>query len=444
MGLGATTTTALADDEMPCEAGIPNPSIATSLPQNGDPGEIREELAEMGVTYGVNYISESLANAGGFKQGAIMDGRLEFMLFADLEKLLGSKGLTFHLHAFQIHGAGMSRENLGNILTVSSIEALQTSRLYEVYLEQKLGFYAVRLGQLPADSEFFVTASGSNFLNATFGWPGIWAMDHPSGGDAYPLATPGVRIKYEPSNALAFLAAMFDGDPAGPGVNDPQARNRYGLSFRVKDPPIFMQEAQYKYNQDKGASGPPGTIKVGTWQHMGSFDDQRLDAAGVSIALSHRDPARLRGNYGFYMVAEQQIYRIPGNNADHGVHAFARLSKSPEDRDPIDLYADGGFVFKGFIPSRPDDNFGIAFASARISNRARTLDRDMNTVNGTSLPIRDYEGLIEAYYKFQVIPGITVQPDFQYIMHPGGHAAQESGLAIKDALVAGVRLSIAY
>jgi porin len=442
MTLGAATL-ALAGDETASQDGIPNPSIATSLPDK-DPAGVRADLAAKGITFGVNYISESLTNAGGLRQGAIFEGRLEGVLDADLEKLWGFKGLAFHANAFQIHGSGLSRENLANILTVSSIEALRTSRLYELYLDQKVDAYSIRIGQLAADSEFFVAANGSNFVNATFGWPGIWSADHPSGGDAYPLATPGVRVKYEPSKNFAFLAAMFDGDPAGPGDNDPQERNPYGLNFRLKDPPIFMQEAQYKYNQDKNAPGLPGTIKIGAWQHVGSFKEQRLDAADVPMALSRRAPARLRGDYGFYAVAEQQIYRIPGNNAEHGVHAFARLSKSPEDRDLIDLYVDGALVFKGFVPSRADDDFGIAFAYARISDRASAFDRDMNAVNGSSLPVRDYEAVIEAYYKFQVIPGLTVQPDFQYVMHPAGHEAQDNGLAIKDAVLAGVRVSLNY
>jgi porin len=423
--------------------GIPNPSIATMLPQNGDPFGWRADLASQGIAYSVNYISETLGNAGGLSQACLYGGRLEIIVDADLEKLWGFKGVAFRAHAFQIHGAGQSRQNLDNILTVSSTEALQTSRLFELYLEHKADGYAVRLGQLAADTEFFVAASGANFVNATFGWPGIWAMDHPSGGDAYPLATPGVRVKYEPSNALTFLAAMFDGDPAGPGVDDPQARDRYGLNFRVKDPPLFMQEAQFKYNQDKNAPALPGTVKIGAWQHVGNFDDQRHDANGVSMALSHGAPARRRGDYGFYVVAEQQLLRLP-SDADHGVHAFARLSESPEDRDPIDLYADGGLVFKGFIPSRADDQFGIAFAYARISHQASALDRERNAADGTRLPVRDYEALLEVYYRFQILPGLTVQPDVQYIAHPDGHEAQDNGVPIRDAVVAGVRVGIAY
>jgi porin len=42
---------AFAQDAKPDENGITSPSIATSLPNNGDPGGIRKRLAEHGITY---------------------------------------------------------------------------------------------------------------------------------------------------------------------------------------------------------------------------------------------------------------------------------------------------------------------------------------------------------------------------------------------------------
>jgi porin len=41
-------------------------------------------------------------------------------------------------------------------------------------------------------------------------------------------------------------------------------------------------------------------------------------------------------------------------------------------------------------------------------------------------------------YKAQIIPGLFIQPDFQYIFHPGGSSN------IKDAAVFGARLTVNY
>ena len=48
----------------------------------------------------------------------------------------------------------------------------------------------------------------------------------------------------EPAKDVTLQFAVYNGDPAGPGQGDEQLRNRYGLNFRVQDPPFVMAEAQ--------------------------------------------------------------------------------------------------------------------------------------------------------------------------------------------------------
>ncbi len=66
-------------------------------------------------------------------------------------------------------------------------------------------------------------------------------MNLPSGGAAYPLSTPGVRLKVDPNKNVSLLLAVLNGDPAGPGPGDEQLRNRYGLNFRVNDPAVHYR-----------------------------------------------------------------------------------------------------------------------------------------------------------------------------------------------------------
>src|SRR5215210_5470595 len=58
-------------------------------------------------------------------------------------------------------------------MTASGIEALPSTRLYELWLEQKFfdDKVALRAGQLAADTEFLVSQYATVFVNATFGWP---------------------------------------------------------------------------------------------------------------------------------------------------------------------------------------------------------------------------------------------------------------------------------
>jgi porin len=418
---------ALADEK----DGLPKDSVATSL--NGSPdASARAALAAKGVTYGINYIGEAFGSSGGAKDGSIYEGRLELLVDADLEKLWGLKGLTFHANGYQIHGSRLGEYLGGPIMAISSIEAQPSTRLFELWLEQKFGErLSIRAGQLAVDSEFFTTDTGANFINSTFGWAGIWAADLPNGGNAYPLATTGARAKVTLTDSLSFLAAIYNGNPANANG---QYSNRYGTDFRTEDDPFLIQELQYSYNKrpeggakgglkDYGASSGvtslPGTIKLGAWQHT---DDRYFPAVNGANEM-------FDSNYGFYASIDQQIFALPSDPAK-GVNVFGRIAGAPSDRNAVDFYFDGGMVFSGFIPKRPDDSFGVGFAYAQVSNDARANpEPDFD---------RRFEAMAELFYKAQIVPGLTLQPDIQYMWNPGATSAND------NAIYGGLRISIAY
>jgi porin len=439
-----------ASDEVD-KNGAPVPSISTSLPNNGDSGGIRKWLYERGLTFSFVLTSEVLGDvAGGMRQGAVFQGKLETIVKADLEKMLGLRGLSFFANSFEIHNTGGIRRNyVGSFNTISNIEALATMRLSELWLEQKFfnDMFSIRFGQLAADAEFFIS-DYSVFL-MTSDWPSITAQNLPSGGPAYPLSTPGIRFKFEPNQQTALLLALFNGDPSGPGPEDAQVKNRYGLNFRVTDPPLLMGEAQYKRNQGKADAGLASILRVGFWHHFGAFDSQRFDANGLSLAnpLSNGIPAKLRGTSGLYGVIDQQLYRPAGGGPDSGISMFSRAGISAPDRNPTEFYWDGGIVFTGMLPHRPDDKFAATFLYTRMSHDAAALDQDA-IYAGVPRPIRDYELNLAVVYQAQIVPGWTLQPAFHYVIHPGGHVpdpnATVPGAAIKDAAVFALRSVITY
>ena len=70
-------------------------------------------------------------------------------------------------------------------------------------------------------------------------------------------------------------------------------------------------------------------------------------------------------------------------------------------------------------------------------------------MNGPAWPARSYEGLITAVYQYEVRGGFTLQPNFQYITHPGGGAtnplgANLPGKALKNAAVFGLRTVLKF
>jgi porin len=434
------------DDQKPAD-----PDTGESTVEESTLGLVPNPFQKYGIKFAATYIGETQGNAfGGLKQGAVYDGRLNLAVDVDLQKLAELRELTFHANMFQIHGDGLSRSNLQNFLVVSGIEALPSTRLYEIWFEQKWGnILALRAGQLAADTEFINAKYTDVFTNASLGWPAITSVNLPSGGPSPPLAALGARLRANVSPNLTLAAAIFDGDAAGPGPGDPQLRDNSGTNFRINDPPLLIGEMQYIWNGEKGDPGLDGKLKIGGWRHFGEFSDQRFTAQGISLAnpAGSGTSANLSGDFGVYSVFEQKVYRV-GKDDDRGIGIFARVSSSPSDRNLIDLYADGGVEFIGLSEQRPKDKFGIAAGYAHVSSHAHALDVDFQQSTAPSWPLRRFESLVTAVYQYEVRPGWTLQPNFQYFVHPGGGATNplgsNPGRLLRDATVFGLRTVLKF
>jgi porin len=83
-----------------------------------------------------------------------------------------------------------------------------------------------------------------------------------------------------------------------------------------------------------------------------------------------------------------------------------------------------------------------------VSKRAQQLDSDLRAFISPNWPRRSFEGLLTAVYQHQIREGWTMQPNFQYIIHPGGGATNPLGnnprKVLKDAAVFGVRTVLKF
>ncbi|HEU4475779.1 MAG TPA: carbohydrate porin [Methyloceanibacter sp.] len=415
------------------------PDTPDGLPEDAafklDVGGARAALARAGIGIGGVYNAEPFYNLGGFDQGGEYQGVLELYVNADMHKLGFWRGLCFHANGYQIHGNSITGANIGGLMPVTSLEAVDATRLFEMWLEQTLikDKLSVRVGQLAADEEFILSEGGGYFINGTWGWPSITAENLPSGGPAYPLATPGVRVAINPNEKLGLLVGVYNGDPA-PACNkaggDPQRCNPHGLDFELDDPPLLMAEGAYTYNPN----GLRGIVKLGGWHHFGEFEHQRVDVGGNLIAVTGEGGRPLDHNWGLYGIIDQLVWRVPGSEEPQGVGIFARVIGAPQDRNLIDWYFDGGVTFTGMFRNRPNDALAIGFAYTNISDTVSAFDVDFGEA-----AIRNYEALIEICYTYEIKPGWSLQPDFQYLFQPGGNVAGQ-----KDAAVVGARTSISF
>jgi porin len=419
---------------------------------SGDWGGMRKTLKDAGIDLEVNNTSEMLSNpVGGIRQATIYQGLLASTLTLDLEKLANWPGASVYAEGYQISGRGLSRNAVGNLLAVSTIEALPSTRLLDLwfqqeFLERKASF---RIGQIALDDEFYISQYAANFINSTFGCPDLLSTDLPSGGPCYPFATPGVRLRVAPTAALTFSTAIFNGNPAPPGPGDPQVRNSSGTNFLIGEGGVFaIAELTFSFDAQPDLPSPLSDVKLGGWYHSADFPDLRHDTLGRSLAdpTSNGVAATHRGNFGPYLILDKMLWQPP-DAPTRGLAGFLRVGGAPGDRNLLSLEVDAGLTYKGLLPGRELDLTGVAASYGRIGSAARGAAGD-TVLFGVTQPARDYETVLEVTYLLNVAPWWVLQPDLQLIFHPGGHIAAPfpgtPGQPIPNALVLGLRSTITF
>jgi porin len=426
-----------------------NPAPAGQSYLTGDWGGTRSFLESRGVTFTFSDTNDLLANVGGgIKTGSVGLGAFQPQLDLDLQNLAGWDGDRVHVHGLVTYGPLFSENYLGDILAVSNIEAGPMARLYAFWYEHNSAgdLWSVRVGLMLADSQFLQSKTAANFINNGISWPTFLAANLPASGPAFPLPAPGVRVRVQPRDDIQLQAAVFSGDPSGGNGSNLPAPLPTGTVFSFSGGAFFIAEASYLLNQGKDSRELPGAYRIGAWYDTSvNFADQRFDNIGLSLASPQSSgiPAEHAGDYGIYGVIDQMLYRVPSTN-DQGLSAFARAGGVPNDRNLIDFYADGGVVYKGLTPGRPNDRVGIAAAFARVGDNARGLDADIGLFGNFFYPVRTSEAVIELTYLAQLKPWLLVQPDLQYVINPGGGVLNSNGSQRRNALVLGVRSSINF
>jgi porin len=160
----------------------------------------------------------------------------------------------------------------------------------------------------------------------------------------------GVRVRLRPINPVTVLAAVFNGSPVSNNSGDPQQENASGTSFPLHEGVLFITELQYTLGGTVTANGPQpfsGTYKFGFWYDSERFADQEIDNRGASLASSDSTgtPRSYSGDYSFYFVADQMLWRDPSEQeGERTTSFFARAMGTPEqNRNLIDFSMNSGF-----------------------------------------------------------------------------------------------------
>jgi porin len=411
----------------------------------GDWGGVRTNLSQRGVDFEFLYAGAVPSSLdGGLKHGSVYQGALLMMMELDSEKLLRYQNGHFRASGLWLHsGDAFSKNYVGDLNQVSMLDFPDSFRLWELWYEHK--FFdrklSLKAGQLDIGMDFIVpefynSIGAVSFLNQTFFYPTMAfnVYDQPFFPVGYhalastPYGAPGARLRYDPSPRFYVQAGVYDGNPD-------RSFSGTRINLNSDEGALSYFEICYRHNQDKNDTGLPGNFKLGAYYHTDDFVDMyegsfvafdnALMAMGQPPLGMVTDPRWRSGNYGLYFLADHMLWRErgPKDLARQGLTGFFRVAYAPQDRNLAQFGIDGGIVYKGLIPTRDWDTLGVAGSYLQISDDLRRAQRDLNTVlsgYGMSVPIADYEAVLELNYKAQMTAWWTVQTSVQRVFHPGG------------------------
>jgi high affinity Mn2+ porin len=162
----------------------------------------------------------------------------------------------------------------------------------------------------------------------------------------------------------------------------------------------------------------PGKVRLLGWleeAHMGSY---RETLANPSLMEDITRTRRYRFQYGFALSTEQEITKDLG--------AFLRVSWRHGQEEvwqftDIDRSLSGGLQLKGTSWNRSGDTVGLA----GIIDGLSSAHRDFLAAGGLGpligdgkLPHYAVEGVIETYYDAEVIKGVHLAADYQFVANP--------------------------
>ena len=347
-----------------------------------------------------------------------------------MEKIFTIPDTTFLVTVSQRSGRGLTQDSIGNAISVQQIfGGGQTYRLVQMRFESHLLDDRLELayGRLTATADFLSSPFYCQFVNnGICGQPPAPFFNMPGGITAYPQGTWGGLVQVHTTKDTYAKFAFYDGDP-----NNGDDVAKHGANFGWGDNGVLLM-TEVGYKTKDGLWSMPSRYSFGGYYHTGDFPDVALDAFGQNIFLSGHTGREHGGQEGFYLLFEQMLYRDAGR-PETGLNAFVTFVVSPdEDKSPIPYYLNGGLIYEGLIPCRPNDKTALGFYSGWFGQDLRKAQRSAGLASQTN------ETNIELNHQVQLTPWFYLRPNIQYVIKPNGLDE------IENALVLGVEAGITF
>ncbi len=312
-------------------------------------------------------------------------------LDADLETLAGWQSTRAHIYVLGNHGA-RPNEIVGSLEGFDNIEVARSGvRLFEAWIEKDLGKGSLLAGLFDLNSEFYVTESAATLLSPPFGIGSEFAGSGVNGPSIFPSSSLALRAQFAPGvQGLYVSGALVDADAASWG--DP-----HGVDFSFHEGLLGVAEAGWDTDGVKFA--------LGGWAYTKAHDH---------LWATRPDGRRLAQNtWGLYALLDA---RLTSPSAERSLSAFIRGGWIEGQATPFKASAQAGLLFAPTLARRPASALSIGIHGAWTNQAQRAL------VSAQGRLPSAFERGMEITFSDEILPGLTIQPDFQIIQHAGGQA----------------------
>ena len=415
---------------------------ADSKWMTGDWGGERTKLIEQGIDIKADYVGEMGYNAhGGYnddKTGRYSD-QFGLGVALDLQKLWGWDNTQAKIQLTNRNGQNISNDRIGDPRagTLSSSQEVYgrghmvrltqfwiQHQMFDNKLDVKLGYFGEGedFNTFPCDFQnlSFCGSQVGNYVNTWYNWP---------------VAQAAIRVKYNITPELYAQIGAYNQNPS---------QLEHGNGFKLSGSGTKGTVIPVELVWSPKVNNLPGEYRVGFYKSAADAPDVREDVNGNDAVLSGADFRTRSSKKGYWFVAQQQLTTHNGD-ASRGLNIAANATFHDKETNLVDNYQSLMLVYKGPFDARPKDDVGIGVARLHVNNDVKKNSELLNDARGVSdydnplyTPIRETEYNVELNYGFHVTNWLTVRPNLQYVVQPGGVDK------VDNALVAGLKIQSTF
>jgi porin len=406
----------------------------------GDWGGFRSRLANYGITYTLDFTSESVLNAsGGVKTGADTAYQIGLAVDVDWQKLAGITGFTTHTIIINRGGRNASADYVGDsVLQAQEIYGAGFgvgAKLVWFYGEEKLFDDRVNLafGRFAPGTDFNASPLYCNFMTLTICGHDR-ALTANQGFEDWPMNEWGGRIRIRPTDQSYYImVGVFQSQPFPAGDEPFTQGGHSGWDWTTKGTTGASIPVEVGYEPLIGRDQMPGHYKVGFNWDTSSYPANFFDVNGMPLALTGL-PGRPRDGRGQLWVTADQMVLRNGPGANDGLILLATYVHDESATTLFNNFIWAGLIDRGFWPARPHDQIGFGATYYDVSNgltRTEQLQASLDMpLAGGALGVQTHAEVLELNYGIQVSPGFLIQPELEYFIRPGATGAVPNAFLI--------------